>query len=755
MKGVIFLLAIITIIAIGFYDSFFSKELKIDSYLLNNQTQAEYKQCQACHKKEVTLWKKSHHKKAMQVANGETVLGNFNNQTFVKDEETTRFFKKDGKFFVNTSNKDGKKQDFLVKFVFGFEPLQQYLIETENKAIACLTIAWDNQKKQWYSLYPNTKISHKDRLHWTNQGQNWNSMCASCHTTNFQKNYDTEQNVYHSSFEQLTVSCSACHGDSSKHLAMAKSGDLAKLSRKDRWKHKYGFAQSIIRHPTNSQTEIDSCASCHSLRTELKTQAKSDELFADKYIVNLLERHLYHNDGQLKEETYVYGSFLQSKMYYKGVRCSDCHNPHSGKLVAQNNNLCIRCHQPYQFDTPKHTHHKKGSQGSLCINCHMPGKYYMGIDFRRDHSFRIPRPDLSAKYKTPNACNSCHTDKSATWSAQAIEKWFGEKRKPHFSDTLLPARKNNDSKLFIQLLQDKEQPAIIRATVANELVQFQRFPEVRQQLIQALKDESYLVRIAATRVLINSPSKVRLENIYPLLKDKLLAVRLSTYQTLLGIPEISRLPFDKKQIFLKVGKEFKNYLLHNSDSPSGQFQYGLYYSTIGDNQKAKKSYLKAIDLDRRFAIARFNLAALYRREKNIQQAKKQYEQVLKYEPKNYHANFQIALMYYSIKEYALAIKSFKLALAQQPQNHYLYYCLAELYLKTSRYNEAENFYKKALDTSPQNYTYLLALGKFYLYQRNLSKLDAIIRRLIFIAPRDPAVFQLRYEQKKLEANQKK
>ena len=715
----------------------------------------EYLSCQQCHQKEVGLWKQSHHKKAMDVANEKTVLGNFDNQSFTnKKGEVTRFFKKKKKFFINTIGDDGKKHDFQVKFVFGFEPLQQYLFQLNDGKIQTLSIAWDNHKKKWYTLYPDLDIIHKDRLHWTSQGQNWNSMCASCHTTNFEKNFDVKTQTYHSKFDEINVSCSSCHGSAEQHMKLVKEGKLDDLPKHKRHLHKYGFQKSLARTPTNSLTEIESCAPCHSRRVELKKDLNTDEKFSDKYLLSLLERNIYQMDGQLLDETYVLGSFAQSKMYHKGIRCSDCHDSHSSKLVAQDNNLCIRCHQPQKYNSQEHTHHKVDSKGSLCVSCHMPGKHYMGIDFRRDHSFRVPRPDLSVKYQTPNACNNCHTDKSSQWAADAVVKWFGKTRQQNFVDLLLPARQNEDWSLYIKLLNSTEHPEIVRATVALELNNFLNVKQVVETLSKTISDEQILVREASIRAFQSAPADFKMRYIFPLISDASRPVRFSAYRVLIGVEGINKKSLAEINKYVKVGQEYKEMLEQNADFPSGQFQYALYYTAIKDLVQAEKSYLKAIEIDRYFSAARFNLATLYRQQNRFEEAKKQYEQIIKLFPQDTQAYFQLGLMYYSQKEYVKAVETLKLIQKITPNDHYIFYALGEIYVRLGRLKEAENQYLQSLKLSAKNYTYLISLAKLYLGQKDLPKLDKTLIELISIAPKEPEVFQLRFEYKKLKLKEK-
>ena len=144
--------------------------------------------CATCHQTEAKLWNESQHKHAMQHANATSVLGDFDNASFDYFDVRSRFFKKDDKFFVETDGPDGRLASFEVKYTFGIEPLQQYLIEFPDGRIQALSIAWDSRPKDqggqhWFHLYPNEQIKHDDVLHWTKLNQNWNFMCAECHST--------------------------------------------------------------------------------------------------------------------------------------------------------------------------------------------------------------------------------------------------------------------------------------------------------------------------------------------------------------------------------------------------------------------------------------------------------------------------------------------------------------------------------------------------------------------------------------------
>jgi len=184
--------------------------------------------CVSCHGKEASEWQTSQHHDAMADANEQSVLGNFNNAKFTYAGLTSTFFKRDGKFFVNTDGRDGKLTDSEIKYTFGVYPLQQYLVVFPDGRLQAISIAWDSRPKKdggqsWFHLYPNERITYDDELHWTRPSQNWNFMCADCHSTEVRKNYDPATDKFQTRWAEISVGCEACHGPASRHLEWAKA----------------------------------------------------------------------------------------------------------------------------------------------------------------------------------------------------------------------------------------------------------------------------------------------------------------------------------------------------------------------------------------------------------------------------------------------------------------------------------------------------------------------------------------------------
>jgi hypothetical protein len=286
--------------------------------------------CALCHRKEAEAWSSSHHRLAMQEPSSATVLGDFGGATFVGPGDTTRFFTRDGRYFVVTGGADGKPAEFEVKHVIGMRPVQQYVIEFPSGKLQCLTVAWDTEQHRWYSLYPGQRIALDDPLHWTGRYQNWNLMCAECHTTDFRKGYDAAKDSYASTWAEFDVGCEACHGPGRAHSEWARRhprGDAQPPDANAGLAFPSGTARgaaaerAVAPHAA-ARAEVDACAPCHSRRHRIGAARGPADPFLDEFMPELMRDPLYFADGQIHDEVYEFGSFRQSRMYQRGVRCS-------------------------------------------------------------------------------------------------------------------------------------------------------------------------------------------------------------------------------------------------------------------------------------------------------------------------------------------------------------------------------------------------------------------------------------------------
>ena len=372
---------------------------------LPDSTQATFvgrQACIDCHREANDAWQGSHHDLAMDVATPQTVLGDFNDAEFEQFGIRSRMFRRDGKYWVHTEGPDGAMTDFEVKWVFGVDPLQQYMVEFDRPAdmpeheiarVQVLRICWDTKRKEWFYLHPpdvRERLAPDDDLHWTGVAQRWNNMCADCHSTNLQKNYDVATNTYHTTFSEIDVSCETCHGPGSVHVELANAKSLF-------WDRKRGYG--LARLKDNAETLIQTCAPCHSRRSHVYPGFPPGGNYYDYYNNELLQRTTYHADGQILDEVYEYASFIQSKMYHKGIRCTDCHDPHKAKPKYTGNALCTSCHQhpAGKYDTPAHHFHQPDSTGAACVECHMPQTTYMEVHPQA----RSQPPQSAARFECP------------------------------------------------------------------------------------------------------------------------------------------------------------------------------------------------------------------------------------------------------------------------------------------------------------------------------------------------------------------
>jgi predicted CXXCH cytochrome family protein len=662
--------------------------------------------CLGCHQTQATSWAGSHHARAMAPATADTVSGNFDNTQFRHQGVSTRFFKRGDKFFVNTDGPDGKAADFEIKYSFGVAPLQQYLIETDGGRLQPLQIAWNTQTRKWFHLLPNEKAPPGDVLHWTGRYQTANTMCVACHTTGFDKRYDAAADRFDSQWREVNVSCQSCHGPGSLHVAAPQQrGQLADL----KTPHK----------------QVEVCAACHSRRSELSAMPVPGQPHLDHYLPSLLREGLYHADGQQLDEVFVVGSFRQSKMYRMGVSCTSCHEPHSAKPRLQGNALCLQCHRSEvnaafpsaagDYDSPKHHHHAVGSTGAECTACHMPAKNYMIVQPRPDHSMRVPRPDLSVTLGTPNACNSCHADKTAQWAADAVTSWFGTpKRAPHYGEVFAAARRGapGSGQALAALVADAAQPPIVRATALDML---RGQAEGIDQRIAAARDGDAEVRAAAAASLEDLPASLRVPTLAPLLKDPLRAVRIAAARSLATLPH-QQFDAATRQAFDAALAEYVAAQKVALDMPGPNLNLAVLYSRTGRDAEAEAAYRAALKIDPDFTPARANLAQFYAERKRLPDAEKLLREGVRRQPGIGELQYSLGLLLAEQQRLPEAADALGQAAELMPQRARAHYNLGLARQQLGQPKPAEAALRKARELEPADPAIAYALAVFYAQQ---------------------------------------
>lgn len=682
--------------------------------------------CKECHLGEYDDWLKSHHNKAMDYANDSTVLGNFDNATLESRGFTHRLYKEDGKFMVYTDGAEGKMEAFEIKYVFGYTPLQQYLIEFDGGRLQTLSITWNTIDSVWYHMadyiYQDEKVDHNNWLHWTNQAQNWNGMCAECHSTNLKKGYDHLTDTYNTTWSEINVSCEACHGPGSEHVEWANLPEYSQQSFNN-------FGLVIKTSGIDNVEYVDNCVRCHSRKVSLGDFDHFASSIYDHSVPGLPGEPDWFIDGQIKEEDYVYASFLQSRMYMKEIQCNDCHNVHSGERLFEGNALCLQCHIGDIYDTHDHHRHKSAGMsgdavisesgvkfevgsGTECINCHMPGRFYMGVDYRHDHSFRIPRPDLTIANNTPNACNQCHVDETPQWSDRYITQWFGTRRRYHPSQGFVAAQQGKPYAIdeLKQILKDDLYPTSIRSLSLEHLGT--NFPASADSLVDNyLSHLSPSIRLSALRT-IQQYNPTNMNRLLSALTDETKAVRTEAAQRLLQIDE-NEIPNKYKESFNKAVEEYKQVLFFNADFPLGKINLANFYFNQNKFSEAERFFLAALKQDSELRFIKLNLAHLYNRTGKNEKAESYFKEYLSDEPEDAEALFSLALLLSEMKKYDESLAAMLKANKLSPTRPRINYNIAMMYDFMEKKDLAEYHLKKEIEVV-DNLNSREALLRFYL-----------------------------------------
>ncbi len=661
--------------------------------------------CAQCHAQETRDWAGSDHAWALKEPDEKSVLGDFADARLTSKGVTSRFFMRNGKYVIETEGATGKPESFEVRYTVGHRPLQQYLVETGSGRLQVLDLAWDTQQKKWFHLYPDQEAPPSDGLHWTRSYKNWQARCATCHQTGFDKGFDFPTRTYKSHWAELTVGCESCHGPGAAHNAWAQ-----KPVGEDPYK-------ALPLGPGHQAQEIDVCGPCHSRREAFsQMQPAAGAKFDDNYALALLTPDLYFQDGQQRDEVFILGSFLQSKMKAKGVTCSNCHEPHGGGLVAEGNAVCTQCHsaagnaafpslRKADYDTPQHHHHKEASDGAQCVSCHMPERSYMLIDPRRDHFFRRPDPLQSKAAGAPDACTGCHSGETPEWAAEQIAAWAPAGDKSWQDRSALIAFDGGDRSEktladITRFVLDHGRPAIARATAVSSLGAAGALSAADGATL--LKDEDPMVRAAATGALRALTAEQRIALLRPLLADPSRSVRQRAAVEIAGAG-VAALPSTDDQAYRDGLQAFVEARMANADTPESHVAMGGLALSRRQWDAAEQAFSAAVELDPQMTSAWLVQA-------QIRQARGDAEG---------------------------AEKLLQSALAASPRNADIMLARGDLAAQSGRFDDALGWYRRAQAAAPERADVWLATAIAYALKGDRVAAGQAADRVRELAPGEP------------------
>jgi tetratricopeptide (TPR) repeat protein len=696
--------------------------------------------CTGCHAKEYQAWQTSHHAAAMQPASGATVVGDFGGAELVRRGKTWRFFRKGEKFMVQAEGPDAELHDYEIAYTFGVDPLQQYLVAFPGGRLQALSAAWDTRARSWFQVNPGPDPPPGDWLHWTSPGQCWNAMCADCHSTAVRKRYDPETNSYQTTWSEIMVGCEACHGPGSRHAAWAEQPAKARPAVEN--------AALVTRTSRLAGPALVAlCAPCHARRSQFADHGPSGGELLDRYLPALLSPGVFHPDGQILEEDFEWHSFTQSKMYANGVSCIDCHDAHSAKRRAEGNALCTRCHPAATYDAHSHHFHQaewrgKPSAAALCVSCHMPGQTFMRVHFRRDHSMRVPRPDLTASIGAPNACSTagCHSDRPLAWILAKYDGWYGKARNPHYGTALASGRKRDASaeKDLIQLAQDPLRPTVARASAVELLAAYPRASALAA-MERALSDPEPLVRATAAQWFGGNPAELALR-LGPLLHDPVRAVRAQAAARLAGAPA-RQLPEPQRQAQVTALEEYVEGQRYASDLPSGPYDLGNLYAALARPAEAEQQYRRALQIDGQLLAAKANLARLLAGQGRLEEAETLLREAHAAQPREAGLSFNLGLLLAERGIRDEAEKMLRAALEADPRLAAAAYNLAVV-VGERHPAEALAFARNAATLQPDDARYAWTLGYFQARAGDLRAAAGTLEALLLAHPERADTYDL-------------
>lgn len=646
--------------------------------------------CRSCHEEVFREWEDSHHALANRSWDSEADA-----EAFAVDSVTDeaglrhRIGLRGGEPTITELLSGGGERSAVAKGVIGATPFRQYLVEGTRGRLQAHSLAWDPEAGEWFGVFGDERREAGEWGHWTGQGMNWNSNCAWCHMTEYDKNYDPQTDSYDSSWTHQGISCIACHSGLEDHAASVARGDY------------------VVPEKPESSAVMSNCASCHSRREELTDGAfVAGDVYEDHYRLTLYDHPAaYFPDGKANEENFVFGSFQHSAMGHAGVSCLDCHHPHSNELIlpVENNALCIQCHSTGRLgatliEPQAHSRHAAGTPGGSCVDCHMPRRTYMARDDRRDHGFTTPDPYMTVEYGTPTACVNCHQEQGAEWALERFEEWFGD------SERVLDLRKRA-SLLHRAWSGELESPEELLERLSGEPNPYWQASLLRLLRPFAQTDE---VATAAEPFLASPQPVVRAAALYALgeREDKLQALR-SGLKDPIRVARLEALDTLSTSEFAtpRLREEWRSYLEANADRPAGALQLSALAASEGDRSEARRLSELAVTFDRSNPALRYDVAIMLDRVGFPEDALRHLRIAQSQDPQGGLYWFAAGLVQGGQGDLAAAARSLVRAVRLDHDQDRWWYNLAIVQARLGSLEEARRSLERALELSPGEASY--------------------------------------------------
>ncbi len=694
--------------------------------------------CIECHERFYNLWAPSHHGLAMQPITAnfietQVVLGQ---DGIVMEGAFYQAVKKDTSLFIREQSA-GLTKDYLVLWALGGKNVYYFLAEWEGGRLQTLPLAYDVNTKKWYNN-PESAVRHfpnmnqggmqDSALSWRDRQYTFNTSCYGCHVSQLKNNFDLATNSYQTNWKEAGINCETCHGPCAEHIKVCREAGEGNVP-KD--------LKIIITKTFTPEQHNSSCASCHARMRPITASYNPGDRYFDNFDLITLENQDFYPDGRDLGENYTMTSWhMNSCMQNSKLHCVTCHTS-SGRYrfkhedLTEANKACTSCHEENGKSYEQHTHHPISDNSPKCVECHMPTTRF-GNMMRSDHSFRPPMPAATIKFKSPNACNICHDDKSAEWANQLVNQW---KKNDYQKETLYigslidEARNGKWERLneMLEVINTNRFGEVFTNSLIRILTNCDN-PKKWQVLVGALKLESPLSRSSAAIGLMGYSNEEVKTALFNAAADEYRLVRLAAAQSLATFPQ-QDFNAGQLEIFRKVNAEYENSLVSRSDDWSSWYNLGNHYQNMGNMAQAISAYNNSLKIYPVAIMPLINSSFLYSVSGDQFSAEANLKKALTVEPLNEAANLNYGLMMAERQKMDEAEKAFRTVLKVNAKNSTAAYNLSVI-VSSRDLNESCSLSKQAMNAAPDDPKFAYAYAYFLLQNRKKTETIALLEKTI-------------------------
>ena len=689
--------------------------------------------CRECHERFYKLWEPSHHGKAMQPFTPEFAAGllpqtndiSIGPLRFRADFSGTNAW-------VYEFGPQGTNR-YAMLHAMGGKNVYYFLTPLERGRLQVLPIAYHVVHKEWYdttaSMVRHFHGIEDAPLDWRDPMLTFNTACFNCHVSQLSKNYDVATDTYHTEWVEPGINCETCHGPAEEHNRVCREAPEGTVP-KD---------LKIIRTGPMTPTQRDAvCAPCHAKMSPLTDTFMPGDRYFDHYDLVTLEDRDFHPDGRDLGENYTYTSWLMNPCMQGGkFECNHCHTSSGRYRFAgtNTNHACLPCHAERVANATAHTHHKPASKGNQCVSCHMPMTVFAHMR-RSDHSMLPPTPAATLAFKSPNACNICHTKKDAAWADKHVRKWHKDDYQAPVlarAELLDAARKGNWSKLdgILEYIRRPDADMVF-TTAFLRLLNTCSDERVRPVLRKMASHPSPLARSSAVQSLQDAADAESLRVMLDATRDDVRIVRVKAAIALSRHAGRELSAADRKSLDAATA-EYLHSLTSRPDDWSSHYNLGNYYV---DRQQPRKA-IEEFSLSSKFRpdviLPLVNRSMVHARLGESKEAETCLRKAIAIEPENSAVNFNLALLVAETQRIAEAERLLRTALKSQPRFAAAAYNLGVL-LSRRRPAEGIDWCRKAVAYEPGEPKYGYSLGFFLAQNGKTTEAETELRKLMARSP---------------------